>query len=331
MRKPTAYVGIDTHKSFSYVTAIDSKGKVIKQGKLRNFKFEEFFKELSKYKVKIAIESTEMIMPLIRALESYGEIKVAHPGKLRLIAESKIKTDKIDSLVIAQLLRTNFMPESYIPSKEIRELRELCREHYSLKVMSTKIKNQIRHHLLAQGIITNENIFTKERRLWLRRISRVANRKLDILEFLENKIKEVDREIKEKTRSIEMVRLLTSIPGIGWYSASLLYAEIANIERFSSFYKLNAYFGLNPSVHQSGKRKYYGSITKRGNRVVRWVLIQCAYVAIKYDRKLREFYLRKKAEKGNNKAIVVVARKLLKRIYAVWKRRGAYEREPNLI
>ena len=262
-------MGMDTHKQFSFVTALTEKGDVIKQEKLVNFsdEFNEFFRELSRNKtLEIAIESTEMIMPFVKALERYGKIKVAHPTKLRLIAESKVKTDKIDSTVIANLLRTNYLPESYIPPEEIREIRTLCREHYAIKALIVRVKNQIRHYLLSQGIIREDNVFTKENRKKLREMnSDFINRKLDMLECMEEKLREVDDEIKERVSNVKEVELLTTIPGIGIYTAALLYSEIADIERFKKFSKLCSYVGLNPSMYQSGNRKYFGRITKQGN------------------------------------------------------------------
>jgi transposase len=329
MKNPKIYVGMDVHKSFSYATALTERGELVKHGKIKNFskEFYDFFELLKrKAKLMIAIESTEMIMPFLKALDGYGELKVAHPTKLKLIAESKIKTDKIDSRVIADLLRTNYLPESYIPEESIRELRSLCRERYSIKTLSVRIKNQIRHCLLYNGIIKEENIFTKENRQKLRELNIDSiNRKLDMLEYLEEKMMEVDEIIKEKICDIKEVELLTSIPGIGLYTAALLYSEIADIERFKNFSKLCSYAGLNPSLYCSGNKKWFGRITKQGNKLIRWALIQCSYVAIRFDPEMKAFYERLKISKGSKKAIVAVARKLLKRVYAVWKRKGPYE------
>jgi transposase len=229
MKNPMIYVGMDAHKSFSYATALTERGELVKRGKIKNFskEFYDFFELLKrKAKLMIAIESTEMIMPFLKALDGYGELKVAHPTKLKLIAEYKIKTDKIDSRVIADLLRTNYLPESYIPEESIRELRSLCRERYSIKTLSVRIKNQIRHCLLYNGIIKEENIFTKENRQKLRELNIASiNRKLDMLEYLEEKMMEVDEIIKEKICDIKEVELLTSIPGIGLYTAALLLIE----------------------------------------------------------------------------------------------------------
>jgi len=330
MKNPTIYVGIDTHKSFSYATALTERGEVVKHSKLENFSIEfyKFFENLSKNaKLKIAIESTEMIMPFFKALEQYGEIKAAHPTKLKLIAESKIKTDKIDSTTIANLLRTNYLPESYIPNEEMRKLRSLCREHYALKTLAVRVKNQIRHHLLSHGIVREDNIFTKENREQLRRLRiDFLDRRLDILDYLEEKIKEVDGQIMDEIFSVSEVEMISSIPGIGMYTAALLYSEIVDINRFRSFNKLCSYAGLNPSLHQSGNRRYFGRITKNGNKLIRWALVQCAYVGVRFDPEMKAFYERMiGAGKEKKKVMVAVARKLLKRVYAVWKRKGAYK------
>ena len=122
------YVGIDLHKEKVYGIVVNENGKLIKKEKFENEpeKFHEFLKNMEK--AVVAIESTGLAIPIYDFLKENGyEIKVAHPLKTRAIAEAKIKTDKIDAKILADLLRSDLLPSSYIPSKEIRKIRDMTR------------------------------------------------------------------------------------------------------------------------------------------------------------------------------------------------------------
>ncbi len=150
------------------------------------------------------------------------------------------------------------------------------------------------------------------------------NRYLRILSSIENEIKEIDKEIRHKCLENEETMLLTTIPGIGYFSALLIYSEVSDIKRFPNSKKLYSYAGLVPSVRQSGNKVITGKITKEGNRLLRWVLVQCAFVAVRNDEKFKNFYERIKQRKGSQKAIIATARKLLTVIYAVLRDKKPY-------
>jgi len=104
----------------------------------------------------------------------------------------------------------------------------------------------------------------------------------------------------------------------------LIKSEIGDINRFPNKFKLVSYAGLCPSIKQSGNKEIRGHITKQGSRMLRWILIQCANVAIRHDDYLRSFYLRIKRRRGHNIAIVATARKMLVCIYFMLKRKEVY-------
>jgi len=120
-----------------------------------------------------------------------------------------------------------------------------------------------------------------------------------------------------------MKSILLTIPGIGYFSALLIY-EVGDINRFPNSKKLCSYAGLVPTVRQSGNKIIRGRITKEGNKLLRWVLVQCAHTAVRKDERFKRFYERIKAKKGPQKAIVATARKLLTVIYACWKNKTPY-------
>lgn len=148
------YVGLDYHKKYSIATKMDEKGNILEQVKLRNDA-----ETLTKYVgtlpegSKIALEATGSWYYFYELLENKGsEIYLAHPFKTRAIAEARIKTDKIDSTILAHLLRTDFLPTSYIPTRQIRDIREVLRYRASLVSLRTYIKNKVWAILSKNGL-----------------------------------------------------------------------------------------------------------------------------------------------------------------------------------
>ncbi|RLF49869.1 MAG: hypothetical protein DRN20_00920 [Thermoplasmata archaeon] len=137
-----------------------------------------------------------------------------------------------------------------------------------------------------------------------------------LIDMLDEKIKELDRELRKIYERTPEIRLLTTIPGVGIYAACLIFAEIGDVRRFTSAEKLCAYAGLVPSTHQSGTRVKHGPITKEGSKYLRWILTECTKVHVaRFDTNLTEFYRRVAKRRGKQKAIIVAARKLTKIIY----------------
>jgi len=133
------YAGLDIHKSFSQAILMTETGKIIKKRKIETSEegMKEFFSGFDK--VKVVIESTTIWEPVYECLENLGhEVKLSHPLKTKAIAYARIKTDKIDAKTLADLLRSNLLPESYIPPKSIREIRNICRERKSIVCERTR-------------------------------------------------------------------------------------------------------------------------------------------------------------------------------------------------
>lgn len=315
MRKNLVYIGLDIHKNFSNVTVLSANGELIAQKKLRTFSDEyyEFFAELSnKAELRIAFEACSMLRKVSSELERYGKVKVAHPAKVRLIAETKLKSDKTDSLALARLLRLNELPEAWVcRDGDIVELRALTRERIRLKQDITRYKSQIRHLLLANGVVMEGRIFTKKKREELANLGITEiRRRLELIERLEKEIVYVNDGIADLSWCFRYeLDILKSIPGIGFYIASLLIAEMGDVSRFRKFKKLASYAGLVPITYQSGPKQWHGRITKQGNKYIRWALVEAANIAIKMDANLKSFYLRIARKKGHKKAIVAVAKK----------------------
>jgi transposase len=311
------YVGLDVHLRTCHATAMDGRGRVLKQEKLQNERreLERFFHGI--HDAKIAMEPSYCWQPVYELLESMGyEVKLAHPLKTRVIAEAKIKTDAIDSEALAYLLRTGLLPTSYVPPKEVRELRELIGLRVYLVRERTKFKSKIRAELAKRGVHFESNPFAKRRVPQVKKLGiTTVNRCFDVIGELNEQIERLSKELKQRAEKNEDAKLLMTIPGIDYFSALAILAEIGDIHRFRDPGKLCSYAGLVPSVHQSGTTKYHGRITKQGRKLLRWVLQECLWVHLRYDSYISRFFYRVARRRGRQKAAVAAARKLLVAVY----------------
>lgn len=249
------YYGIDIHKKYSVYTAVNQDGHVIDQGKINNDP--EVFRDVmtkTKDTTKAVIEATANWGYIHDLLEGIvDEVVVAHPVRTKAIASARIKTDKIDATTLAQLLRVDMIPESYIPPHDIRELRELLRYRIGMVRIHTRIKNKIHAVLIKNGVQhPYTDLFGKKGREWLSTLELrpIYRQEIDgylrILDFLKSEILPASHEIDDMAKVDSRARNLESIPGIGHYSAMLIVAEIGDVKRFPSANHLVSYAGLNP-------------------------------------------------------------------------------------
>ena len=330
------YIGIDLHKEVCYATTLDKEGEVVDRREFNNEReeWEKFVTEMPRDS-KVAIEACSYWYPVCDFLEDRGiEVILSHPSKTRVIAEAKVKTDKIDSEILARLLRADFLPRAYIASKEIRENRELLRLRVQLGRDRTVIKNRI-HALLGKNGVRHEytDLFGVEGRNFLKEIELSGSQRtaLDVLlrqlESINREIEHVQKQIAGIAKEDEDIKILMTVPGIDYYSAMIIKNEIGEIERFPDYKKLCSFAGLVPRVHQSANTRWEGHITKEGNALLRWILVQVAHQVVRYPGELRKFYLRLKKQKGNKIAVVATARKLLRVIYCMLTRKESYRYE----
>lgn len=333
------HIGIDAHKRYSQVAVMDESGKIIKRQRINNDKqsIKEALGPYAQEESKAVLESSWNWGFLYDMLsEVIGEVKVAHPLKVRAIAEARIKTDKIDADILAHLLRADLIPESYARCSESRRIQQVLRQRMFFVRLQTMVKNKI-HNLidrqenardLAQSFT---DLFSAKGIQFLRSIGlpplerQLLDSQLELLEELKSKIRATEVILEKLQINDEIVERLKSIPGIGKFFAMLIRHEIDRIDRFDDSNKLASYAGLVPSTYSSGGRTYHRRITKQGNKYLRWALIEAVAPAIKNDAELRNFYYKLRAKKGPNSAKVATARRLLKIVYQIWKENRFYQ------
>jgi transposase len=321
----TLYVGMDIHKNFIQAAAMDENGNIIKEQKIKSNKEEikGFIHNLKNpEKVQAAIEATCTWYNVYEILNTLGvETTLVNVRRTKTIAESKIKTDKLDAKTIAQCLRTGFIATAYIPPKDIMEQRNLLRHRMSLQKEITRYKNKIHAILLRNGIQYPKyrDLFGVGGMKFLQGVKLVSSEQYSLTSYLNI----IETLIKEKTQTAKNIEtlcknnnqamLLTSIPGISYYSAMIILTEIGEIHRFANPKKLCSYAGLVPRTIQSGNHVYHGRILKESNQHLKWILNQCTHIHIRNcpSSLITKLYYRVKNKKGTNKATVAASRKLL--------------------
>jgi transposase len=319
------HVGLDLHKRFSTTATMDESGSILHEDKLYHDdrgRLTEFFGHLAG-KAVVTVEATRNWYWLYELLEEQGvAVKLAHARKVRLIAETKLKNDKVDPRTLATLERIGFLPEAYIPPREIRDNREFLRYRLTLVRLRTGLKNKVHALLDKLGIFHPfADLFCPAGREFLGQLKlrpvyqEELTNYLALVEEIERRIAAANKTIKQQLKPDPRAELLMTIPGIGHLTAYLLLAEIGDIKRFPSAAKLCAYSGIVPTVRQSADHCQHGHITREGNRYIRWALTESACKAPNKDYHLGSFYRRLATRRGPLKARVAVARKLL---VAVW-------------
>lgn len=288
---------------------------------------------------KVALESTTHAFPIANLLRKNGaSVMVSNPMKTKIIAESKIKTDKVDALTLANLLASGYLPWVWEPDEKTAELRKVTSYVNALTKQKTMVKNRI-HSILHRNLISYSqfsDLFGKKGREFLATLLLPVEEKiqldleLGLLDYFEGLLARNKERLSRKAMKDEDTLRLMTIPGIDFIIAISLKAAIGEIERFKESKKLVSYLGLNPRVSQTGETCYTGPITKRGRSHARWVLIQAAQHAVNAPSPLRAFFLRIKGKKGRNKAIVAVASKLTRIIWHMLTKGEDYFYSPPL-
>ncbi len=312
------YIGIDLHKQ-SVVVAVDgSRGSRLASRSFSTENVGSIISFFGKQKPFAAvIEASCSYRWLYDLLSPLGDVKLAHPLKLRAIVSGRAKTDKIDSAILAKLLRAGLIPEAYVPPRPYQDLRDLTRARARLSRHATEAKNEI-HALLGRANCRApyKSPFGPHGRKWVSRVdlgfaaNRVKGELVRRLEHYESELDAMDSELEAVAEFYPEIESLLDIHGFGLFSALLITGEIGEPWRFPSGDKVAAYAGLTARVNQSGGHSYHGHITRQGSPWLRWILVQAAMHVRRRDRKMNNLYQRIRKRSSAKIARVAVARKL---------------------
>lgn len=306
------YTGIDLHKSFCYFTTVNDNGDIIKQEKLKNNRdlILSYFQELDG-PYKTVVECTIGWYWLTDLLNANGiDIVLANTKKLKAIAEAKVKTDKLDATIMAQLLRMDFIPQAYQLQPQARELRDLMRFRLNLVHKRVNSINSI-HRLLEKFNLKDPELLTGHY-YYQYTLLNVQ------IQLLNSQIDEIEKSLyKQLIPNADVLRLL-AIPGIGEINAYSIYLEIADINRFVSDKKFLSYARIVPGASNTGgKSRHNYKQAKAGNKYLKIAFTDSSIHAIRYYPVIREFYKQKYRKKGKRLAQNLVAKELARIVYHV--------------
>lgn len=321
------YCGMDIASKSSYLYVTTQWGRKLMSGEVATTRagLESRLKRYVKDGLSVALEAGNQTAWIHEVLVAMGaKVTVVHPTKVKLIAESRRKTDKIDARILCELLRMNALPHPvHMPGPQARELRGLLAARRQLISARTKLCNVVR------GMVRQEGMLLPARALssltgWKDLLGKGFSRPhlptvvvayFETFKALTTSIHEMDRALAACERKDPRAARLQSMPKVGRIAALTFLAAVDDPKRFGSSRKLVGYSGLAPTVRSSGERTEYGSISREGRRELRAVWVQVAHlVAIdtsKATQPLRTWFNRTARRRGKKTATVALARRLL--------------------
>lgn len=334
------HLGIDHHKKYSHVVAMTDSGAICWDGQLDSTR--EAFRLMKESlpadePVQCVLEAGRNWGILYDALEELGmNPKLANPLKMRLIAETFTKTDKIDAATHAIILRAGLTPLVHVPSKEVREQKNLLRQRVWLVKLQTMLKNRI-HNVLDRNHLTQPertDIFVSHGRAWMNALDlrdpdgKLLKADLELLDTLRAHIRQTEKWIDEALKENAYLPILMTFPGVGKITAALIALEINTIERFASPAKFCSYSGLACSTYSSGGKTFHGGLIPTSNHHLSHAFIEAAWTAVRVSPYFQAFYRRLKSRKGSQDAIGAVGRKICEITWYCLKKNTPYKEKP---
>ncbi len=313
-------IGLDVHKHFAEVAVLEPGHEIQHRDRIPTtpVALRAFAKTLRSTD-HVVLEASMNTWPIAELLSAHaGRVVVSNPMRTRAIASAKVKTDRIDSAILAQLLAADFIPAVWVPDSATRALRRQVSHRQSLVQQSTRLRNRI-HAVLQRNLIEHSftDLFGKTGRRWLTEVSLPADERhqvdsaLRLLNAVDAEIRLMEEHVAQAVLEDQRVLRLMTIPGVGLHTAAAIAAVIGDITRFPRPTHLVGYLGLDPRVHQSGSRPAHtGHISRQGQAHARGLLVEAAHSTIRVPGPLHAFYQRLRARRGPQIAIVAVARKL---------------------
>jgi transposase len=339
------YIALDSHKRYSFASVEEQTGIILREARIEHQRgaLAQF---LSAWKpgTPVAVETIGNWYWIVDEIEAAGMVpQLVHARRAKMMLASVNKTDKLDCHGLNRLQRTGTLPTVWIPSAQIRDLRDLPRTRMVLSKQRTRLKNRI-HATLAKYAISIEgasDLFGKRGREELQKSlgllpphSRFSvERILETLDLVETQIGLFEDRMKETFATSRELELLRTLPGVGPILSVVILLEVGDIARFPDAPRFAAYSGTTPRVSSSGGKTRYGQLRPDVNRYLKWAFIEAANVIClthrhRPYRHASRLYLRIRQRKGHQKAVGAVARHLAEATYWILKKREAYQ-EPH--
>ena len=319
-------VGMDIHRSFAQVAILDG-GRICEERRvdLIHNRFLEFARTL-RPDDEVVIEATGNSAAVERFLRPFVKrVAIANPRLVKAIAYARVKTDKVDAKILAQLYAAGFLPEVWAPDEDTLARRRLVAERMGVLAQLVRTKGRIQALLHANLIPQYKgHLFGPTGRRWLESLPLaveergILGRYVAELERVSGQLADLDKVLAQQALSDPRARRLMTIPGVSSVVATTVLASIGDVRRFPTAAKLSSYFGLTPRIRQSGDHAArHGRITKQGNGDARRMLVEAAWSAKTAPGPLRAFFARTQKKSGAPTAAVATARKLVVMIWHI--------------
>ena len=325
-------VGCDFHPSWQQVAWMDTETGETGEGKLEHSSGESrvFYAGLSAPAL-IGVEATGNCQWFLDLMMELGhQVWVGDAAQIRASYVRKQKTDKRDAAHVLKLLLEDRFPRIWVPNGEERDLRQLLLHRHKLVEMRTRVKNELQHLALNQGIQKKRKLWSEAGQQLLRSLplqpwaSRRREDLFSLLALLHRHIGVLDQAVEKASQLDKMAQLLQTQPGVGPITSLAFVLTIGDANRFRNGKHIASYLGLIPREHSSAGKQRLGGITKQGNRMMRMLLVEAAQVAVRYDDEFRKQYLHRCHSKPKAVAKVAAARKLAVRLYWMLRTQKPY-------
>ena len=325
-------VGCDFHPTWQQVVWVDTETGETAERKLEHSSGEArgFYAALVAPAL-IGVEATGNCQWFLDLMMELGhQVWVGDAAQIRASYVRKQKTDKRDAAHVLKLLLEERFPRIWVPNREERDLRQLLLHRHKLVEMRTRVKNELQHLALNQGVQKKRKLWSEAGQQLLRSLplqpwaSRRREDLFRLLALLNRHIGELDQAVEKASQLDKMAQLLKTQPGVGPITSLAFVLTIGDVTRFHNGKHIASYLGLIPREHSSAGKQRLGGITKQGNRMMRMLLVEAAQIAVRYDPGFRKQYLHRCHSKPKAVAKVAAARKLAVRLYWMLRTQKPY-------
>jgi len=328
-------IGADYHPGFQQIAFVDTETGELQERRLeQREEAETFYRNLAAQgmKVRVGMEASGHARWFERLLSELGfELWIGDAAEIRTKRVRKQKTDRQDAQLILRLMREDRFPRIWVASWENRDLRQLLWHRHRMVQMRTRIMNQLQVVALNEGVRRKKALWRPAGRIQLESwmlAPWASRRRQDLLELLDRlnpTIAQLTKAVEEEAEKCPEAQRLMTHPGVGPLTALAFVLVIGRAERFGCGKQIASYLGLVPSEESSGDRRQLGPISKQGNSLLRFLLVEAAQVAVRSDSEWRGRFFHLAMRRGRKIAKVAMARRLAVRLYWMWRKEWNYE------
>jgi transposase len=331
-------IGCDFHPSYQQIAMVDTETGELREVSLEHQQgqAQRFYASLAG-PVRVGMEAVGNAQWFERLLAELGhELWVGDAARIRKLVVRQQKTDRRDAYHLLDLLLSNRFPRLWVPGPEMRDARQLLVHRHKLVQMRARVKNELQHLALNQGVQLKRKLWSRAGRQVLESLPLegwAARRRSDLLGMLDRldaRVEELDQAVRAEAQRWPGVRLLMTHPGVGPVVGLAYVLTLGPVERFARGKQVASYLGLIPREHSSGGRQKLGAISKQGNTLLRTLLVEAAHSAARGDAELRRAYRRLAERRHTAPAKVMVARKLAVRLYWMLRENRPYAPRPEV-